>query len=270
MTDSILVRASSLTGWADCPRRWAARHIADQVEAAGFALRRVPNNIGAKIGTAVHAGAASMLRHKIKHGDLPEKASQAVEVGIESLTDEMKDGAQLDDTTPTINIAEQQVQRMISIYHIIVAPHIKPVAVELEMTARFSPTLRITGHMDVAEDEEIHDTKTGVMQRPNHPQYGAYSLLRRSEGHTVNRFIEDYVPRGSAKKPQPEPVRTEYPVATCEQSARAVLRDIDRAVNAFAKTGDAWNFLPNPASMLCADRFCPAWGTDFCHAHRTK
>ncbi|MEI6282059.1 MAG: PD-(D/E)XK nuclease family protein, partial [Alphaproteobacteria bacterium] len=208
--DTITVRASSLTTWPDCERRFAAKMMPDLVEAAGFTLRRVPSQIGAKVGTAVHSGAAHMLQHKIKTGELG-KRQDATEAAMESLHDEIQMGTNWDETTPTINTAEKQTARMVSIYHLCVAPLIKPVAVELELTARFSDTLVITGHMDVAEDEEIRDTKTGVMQRPNHPQYGAYSLLRRSMKKTVNRFWEDYIPRNNIGQPQKEPRALEYP-----------------------------------------------------------
>lgn len=265
--DSILVRASSLTTWPDCERRFASKVMPDLVEAAGFTLRRVPNQIGAKVGTATHSGAAHMLRAKIATGELG-KRDDAVQAGIESLRDEVASGTSWDDATPTMNDAEKQTARMVSVYHTVIAPQIKPVAVELELTARFSDTLRLTGHMDVAEDEEIRDTKTGVIQRPNHPQYGAYSLLRRSVGKTVNRFTEDYVPRNSIKQPQKEPRMTVYPVASCEQSARAILNRVDVAVAAFKKSGNPWEFLPNPSSMLCADKFCPAFNTGWCRVHK--
>lgn len=266
-TLDILVRASSLTAFPDCERRFAARHLQDLVEVAGFQLRTVPNNIGAKVGTATHAGAAHMLKHKIATGET-SSAADAIEQGIESLRTEVAEGAVWDDTTRTMNEAEQQTMRMVSIYHLLVAPQIKPVAVEQEMTARFSGTLRLTGHMDVAEDEEIHDTKTGVSQRPNHPQYGSYSMLRRANGHTVNRFVEDYVPRTPIKRLQGEPKMTEYPVASCEQSAHHILKRIDKAAQDFAKDGDPWTFIPNPASMLCSDKFCPAHSSGFCRVHK--
>ncbi len=267
--DPIIVRASSLTSYADCQRMWAARTMPALVEAAGFTLRTVPHNIGAKVGTAVHSGAAHMLKEKIRTGETGSRQA-AVDAGIESLRDEVQEGANWDETTPTMNTAERQTERMVSIYHMLVAPQIKPIAVELEMTARFSPTLKITGHLDVGEEDQIDDTKTGVMQRPNHPQYGAYSLLRRSAGHKVSRFFEDYIPRTSIKTAQREPTRTEYPVASCEQSARAILKSIDQAVGAFVADGNAWSFIPNPASMLCADRFCPAFNSDFCRVHKVK
>lgn len=267
MTFEVTARCSSLTEIPDCERRWAARHAQELIAAAGFTVRSVPNQIGAKVGTATHSGVAHMLQHKIDTGEL-SKRQDAEQAGIESLRDELAEGAVFDDSTPTMNTAERQVQRMVAVYHVVVAPQVRPVAVEQALEARFSPTLRITGHLDIAEDDIVDDLKTGVMQRPNHPQYGGYSLLRRSHGHKVTRVFEHYVPRGAIERPQKQPIITEYPTATCEQAARAVLTRIDTATQAFAKTGNPWEFLPNPASMLCSDRFCPAWSTSFCKAHK--
>lgn len=272
MTDTaidIIARASSLTEWPDCERRWASRHAVALVKAAGYTLRQVGSQIGAMIGTAVHAGAAQMLQHKVSTGEVGNKSS-AVDCGIESLRFEVQMGAVWDDTSRTINEAEMQTRRMVEIFHGTVAPMLKPVAIEQEYVARFSPTLRLSGHMDIAEDEGVDDNKTGKMQRPHHPQYGAYALLRRSNGHTVSRFREHWIPRVPANRMQPIPTTTVYPVEACEQAAHAVLKKIDTSVQEFAKTGDAWTMIPNPASMLCSDRFCPAWGTAFCAVHAKR
>ena len=268
MTD-FLLRASSLTEFPDCERRFAARHLGDLVGAAGFQLRRLPNGIGAKVGTAVHAGAAHTLRHKMEHGETGP-VEQAVEQGIESLRAEVASGTVWDDASPTMNIAEHQTKRMVESFSTFVAPTIQPVAVEQELVARFSARIRLIGHLDIAEDMGVDDNKTGARQRPNHPQYGSYSLLRRSNGFEVSRFREHYIPRVSIKQSQPQPTTTVYPVETCEQSAHAVLGRVEQAIIGFEKSGDAWQFLPNPASMLCSDKFCNAWGTSFCLAHARK
>lgn len=266
MTD-LTVRASSLTEFSDCERRWASRHLAGLVADAGFQLRQVRAQIGAIVGTAVHAGAANILRAKMKTGEMSPPA-ESVQAGIEQLRTDVALGTSWDDTTRTINEAEQQTARMIVIYGTCSAPNIKPIAVEEKLEARFSPTLRISGTMDIAEDMGVDDNKTGVAQRPHHPQYGAYSLLRRSVGATVSRFREHWIPRQPVKQPQRQPITTEYPVETCEQAAHAVMARVDAAAKVFAKTGNAWIYLPNPASMLCGDRFCPAHSTGFCNAHK--
>lgn len=270
MTLEISARCSSLTEVPDCERRWAARNAQELIGAAGFDMRQLPGQIGAKMGTATHSGVAHMLSNKIRTGELG-KRQDSEDAGIESLHDEMQDGGVWDDATPNLNTAEKQVRRMVAVYHVVVAPQVQPVAVEQELKAKVPGTsLTLTGHLDIAEDDQVIDLKTGVHQRPNHPQYGGYSLLRRAHGHTVSRFVEHYVPRGAIEKPQRQPIMTPYPVATCEQAARAVLARIDTSVQAFVKDGSPWAFIPNPASMLCSDRFCPAWGTAFCQAHKTK
>lgn len=272
MTLEVTARCSSLTEVPDCERRWLARHAQELLGAAGFVMREIPGQIGAKIGTATHAGVAHMLAEKIRTGRLG-KRTDAEDAAHEALQDEMKDGGTWDDATPNLSTAEKQVRRMVAVYHVAVAPTVRPVAVEEHLEAKVTNTLRISGHLDITEEhglETIRDLKTGIHQRPNHPQYGGYSLLRRAHGHKVSRFIEDYVPRGSIERPQRQPVATEYPVATCEQAARAALSRIDTMLQAFAKNGDPWVSLPNPSSMLCSDRFCPAWGTAFCKAHKVK
>lgn len=261
-----LIRSSSLTGWPDCERRFAARAIPEIVEGHGYQLRKVYGSIGGKIGTATHAGAAVLLSTKIKTGETGD-VNDAIDAGMDSLRAEIAQGALWDDASPTINDAEKQTRRMVVAYNVFVAPRIKPVAVELEMVARFSPTLRLIGHMDVCESDQIRDTKTGIRRRPNHPQYGAYALLRRAHQYSVSAFFEDYIPRTPAKRVQAEPVSVQYPVATCEQAASKILKRIDAAVQDFAHHGDPWAFLPNPSSSLCGEKWCPAFGTKFCRAH---
>lgn len=265
----IFVRASSLTEWPDCERRWAARHVADMIKAAGYDLRTVPSTIGAKVGTALHSGAAHMLRHKMEHGELSLEP-EAIEVGIESLKAGLREGGGVlwDATTENIDTAEKQTARMVRAYQHFIAPQLRPTAVEHEMKARFNPRIVVTGHLDEAEDSEVNDTKSGVMRRPNHPQYGCYSMLRRAGGHPVSRFNEHYVPRNSLKQPQKTPEIHAYPVGTCEQAAHAVLGRIDDAVQAFQKSGDNWAFLANPASMLCGNKYCPAFQTSWCRSHK--
>jgi hypothetical protein len=269
MTFEIKARCSSLTEIPDCERRWAARHAQELLSAAGFQVRQMPGQIGAKVGTGTHSGVAHMLQRKIDTGELSSR-QDAEEIGIESLRAELAEGAVFDDTTPTMNTAERQVQRMVAVYHVVIAPTVKPVAVEQALEARYNPRITLTGHLDLAEDNVVDDLKTGVLQRPNHPQYGGYSLLRRSHGHPVTNINEHYVPRNSIDRPQRQPVITPYPVATSEKAARAVLARIDSGLQGFLQDGDPWHWIPNPASMLCSDRFCPAHGTAFCQAHRSK
>ena len=85
---ALVIRASSLPQFPDCGRRWAARNLRDEIEAAGYKLRTLPPSIGAAIGTGTHAAAAHELTHKMEHGDLgnPDHAEQR---GIQALEEEL-------------------------------------------------------------------------------------------------------------------------------------------------------------------------------------
>jgi hypothetical protein len=57
-------------------------------------------------------------------------------------------------------------------------------------------------------------------------------------------------------------------VAQCENVAMSLIRKLERDYKEFLETGDPNTFLANPASMLCSEKYCPAWGTGFCQFGR--
>ncbi len=272
----IVARPSSLPGWSDCARRTAARLFRPMIEAAGFELRSLEHHVGASVGTGVHKAAAVSLQAKLDTGELGSE-DDAVAAGIAEFNEQSVQGIIWDDTTHTKNVGQQQVARMAKTYRTKVAPKINPVAVEERLKARVSERMIISGTKDVLarEPDAIRDLKTGKIQRANAAQYGAYSLLQRSHGTApVKRLVEDFIRRSSLKTPQPEPTALEYDVGAAEQEAREILRDIERSLAEFERrlaVGDLppeGSFMANPTSMLCSDRYCPAWGTNFCRAHK--
>lgn len=270
MDDVFYIRASSTTSWPDCARRWAASHLSELIKDAGYTLRQTPRTIGAAVGTAVHAGAAHVLNHKIKTGTTGA-IKDAAEVAIVAYKEEV--GSHeiiMDQASPNGQSAETQVQRMTGAYHGQVAPGIKAVWVEHRLEARLSPRFIVAGTADVCEDGGMRDTKTGIIRRAHWPQFGTYSLLGRSHGLSVRTFHEDYIKRGSMKKPQPAPESFKYDVKVAEQMAASIFSHIEDGVTRFQTTLNPWEFMPNPSSMLCSDRYCPAWGTDFCRAHKPE
>ena len=65
----IKIRASSLPGYSDCARRWAANAIPQQIANIGFTLnKQMATSIGASIGTATHGGVAFLLTEKMQTG----------------------------------------------------------------------------------------------------------------------------------------------------------------------------------------------------------
>ncbi len=271
MSQQITVRASSLSGYADCPRRTAAKTLKGEVEAAGYSLRETPNNIGAIVGTAMHSGAAVSLTHKMRYGALGN-ATEAEHVALESLTEEMQKSEMLwDKATPDNNTAQQQTLRMVGALRSTILLTITPLEVEKRLQAIVSENIILSGQVDVNLEDGITDWKSGTVRRANGPQYGAYLLLGRSNNiGNAHKATEYYVPRTTLKKEQPRPEVHPYEQAAAEQSAVSVLKHIERDLLDFRITGDRNAFLANPSSVLCSDKYCPAWGTNFCKDHKKK
>lgn len=279
-TSLTIVRASSLSGYADCPRRAAARMFRALVEAAGFKLRDNTRSIGAAVGTAVHKAAFVMLSEKARTGELPP-ASMSSDAAIETVNTETGDGILWDRETPELNTAQQQVLRMSRVYRDQVAPGIQPVIVEERLEALVPWTrcgLVLSGQADVIAREpgRVTDLKTGKRKGNHNGQIGAYALLARTAAiQDINQAGIDFIQRTALKKPQPDAVRERVPVEQAEQTASNILRHIDGDLTTFREgdaerrilPGDPAAFLANPSSMLCSAKWCPAHGTEWCHEH---
>jgi hypothetical protein len=282
MTDPITIRASALSGYADCPRRSAARMFASLVRAMGYEIRRPPGSIGASVGSGTHAGAAALLTDKIE-GRTPS-LDQATNVAVETLRARIEeDEAAMDNATPSVAVAERQVIRMTKTYADFVAPDVQPQFVEQRLEAKVPFTTTpfvLSGQSDVLarEPDKLRDLKTGKIRMGNHmPQFGAYSLLARTHGRGVKAVVEDFVQRVPLQRPQPRPIQFKFDLQTCEMAAVAVLRQIDLNYQLFIngwpergiQAGDPTAFPANPSSKLCDAKWCPAHGTKFCVEHRT-
>ncbi len=278
----LVIRASSLSSYHDCPRRSATRMFRKEIEGMGYELRQLGQSIGALIGTAVHAAAALTLKAKAETGQIgPTDA--ATDCAIGTLRENAHDGALYDRETPGLNDAEQQAVRMTKAYRSHIAPGIQPLIVEERLEAQVTPSLVLSGQSDVIAREpgRVHDLKTGKRRGNHKPQIGAYSLLARTpgaattEGISITDAVEDFVQRVPLKKPQPTPEIHTYEVATAETAALNVLRHIEADLVAFRQgdeargllPGDPWSFPANPSSMLCSPKWCAAFGTDFCREH---
>lgn len=270
---STIIRSSSLSGYADCPRRGATKLFRKEIEAAGFALREIPNNIGAAVGTGVHAGAALILLEKAATGTLPPE-STATDAAVEALREQAAQGITYDRETPALNEAEQQAVRMVGVYRVQIAPAVEPLKVEERMEAQVTPDIVLSGQSDVIAREpgRIRDLKGGKSVGNHGPQIGSYSLLARSNGIDITEGVVDWIPRVPIKKPQPNAQTFRYDIAAAETAAVNVLRHIEGDVATFRAgdqdrgllPGDPWAFLANPSSKLCSAKWCPAHGTAFC------
>ena len=251
---------------ADCMRRAAAAQFKREITEAGFRLRERLPVIGGIVGTSVHKGTELTITSYITTGK-HSPVSDCIDAGIDSVRSEITSGIIWDQTTPTKNDAEQQCKQMINAYCVMVAPQIKPVAVpEKYRQAKIADDVLFTGSTDIETiEQDIRDTKTGYTIKPYQAQQGGYSLLRKALlKQNTNRLILDFIPRTSIKKTFPGPSTVEYNVKICEQMAYDIILRIAAAVRKFRSTGNPVSFPCNPMSILCSEKYCTAFGTEFC------
>lgn len=278
-----IIRPSSLVDFLDCPRRWAARHLRPEVEAAGYDLaERRPSGAGALVGSGVHSGAAWTLE-QMRSGGAAGAEATAIEAAVEGFRERAAaEGAEWDDTTPSANTAEKQIARMVKVYRRQIAPQLRPIEIEERMEAIVAPGLIVSGQVDalvaalaIADTRVLRDTKTGRQKRANGVQYGGYSLILEAHGLKPERLLEDYIPRVALSKEQPDATTTEFNAHDARMDAWQAIQAIKASADEFSARAADPNgddprgaFRPNPASSLCSEKFCPARGSRWCRSHR--
>jgi hypothetical protein len=273
MSNLIEIHPSSLTEYADCPRRAAAKMLKKELQESGYNLRESNRVIGASVGTAVHTGAQYTLDYKIDTGTLaPLKETQ--EKAIDMLSTGIADGILWDDTSPNRNTAEKQTLRMVGEYMRGIAPSINPVRVEYKMTVNIAVGYVLKGTIDLmaAHPSALRDLKTGAKAKMHLPQIGAYHYMLRKHNYPVDLLAVDYLPRVSITKAQPHAQYTEYDASLAEQSAASTIRRFMSDHKEFERRKAAsqpleFAFIANPSSMLCGPKYCPAYNTNFCREH---
>lgn len=268
----LTVRASSLSGWFDCPRRWAGRHLGPVLRDMGYDVREIPSSIGAAVGSGSHAAIAHDLEHKMETGALAGW-DEVEGRGEQELVDRIQaEGVAWDDTTPSLSDAQFTVRRIVRRYREDVGAVVKPVAVERRINAKHRTGIVLSGQQDVvvADPFTLRDVKTGRNRSANFAQYGAYTTLLRSHAMTVYRVIEDYIARVAVTKEQPPVRHVIYELEACEQQCDRTIVSIHDTFAQFDKRQSIDVFTPNPSSSLCSDKFCPLHSTDACPFGRVK
>jgi hypothetical protein len=272
-----LLRPSSLPTLPDCQRRFAARHLRDVIATAGYRLKpEGPRHVGGAVGTAVHAGVAVTLKAKRATGELGNE-TEAEDQAEAALVEGWSLGVHVDDTSPTLATAKIQTVRMLRSYRRHLAPVVEPVLVEERLVADVGDGWQISGQADTLTgnpDERLRDLKTGTRRRANQAQYGGYVLVHEAHGFRVPQLTEDFVARVRRDAEQPPPLSIEIDRRRALLAAWEIIGAVKASVAEFDRRAadphglePAGAFLANPNSSLCGQRWCPAWGTDFCRAH---
>lgn len=273
-----IIRPSSLSSWPDCPRRAAAGSYSKEIEAAGWSLRALPHNVAASVGTATHKATAVMLEEKMAGRYGQGTVTAAEQAGVEAFDEIVREGLTWDATSPNADTAQQQIVRMSRTYATHLVPVIQPIAVEERLDVDAGDGFILSGQSDAMAREpgRVRDTKTGTVHRVHSGQLGAYSIIQHSHGRDVRSATVDFIKRVSIRKDQPPPVVSEYGIDEIVAVALSRIARVKAEVTEFRRRLEAGDSPPefafdtNPMSMLCSEKFCPAWGTNWCAEWRWK
>jgi hypothetical protein len=258
-----------LPGYPDCGGRAAAKQFRPLIEKAGFTLRKLPPSIGAACGTAVHAAVQELLI-PVMDGEPVGSLDEAVAQALLAFREEIRPGAEWDDTTPNLLTAEFQIRRMAQAY-LTIAGGVVPDGIEFPLEMALDSRWKLTGTIDLYTAEPaLDDLKTGALMRPYQAQLGGYKKLLNHHGFPVKTTRQTFIKRARKTKPQPPAERLEYDPEVCERAADSIIGAIVRDTERFERTGDPYAFPRNPMSLMCSRRYCPAHGTDFCKLHHPE
>ena len=273
-----IIRPSSLQTFAGCQRRWAATAMPDLLRETGYDLRKnLPKHIGAAIGTGVHAAVAYTLERKRESGDLggSDEAEGRAEA---ALVEGLQEGAIWDDATPSLNTAKTQAQRMVRSYRRHIAPFVQPLLVEERLVADVGDGWHLSGQADTlagGEGNRVRDLKTQRALSNHSLQMGGYGVILQAHGLDVSGAVIDFIPRVRVSAEQPPPESHEIPLRYAVAEAWDTIDAVKAAVAEFQRRAadpsgrdPAGAFRANPTSSLCGEKWCPAFGTDFCRITR--
>ena len=259
MRPQIKVRASSLGELFDCPARWEAKHILKM---------RLPVSGVARLGTAVHAGTA-VYDQSVLDGN-PLSPNEAAGACVDAIfnKDEEVDWSEIKPLE-----AEKIAIPLTELYCEKIAPAQDYIAVEalcddLEFT---DIGLTLTGTVDRIRKTEaglgIADLKTGktavgadgtVKTQGHAMQVGVYELLAQSALAAPINAPAQIIGLQTGKSDKGRRVGTGE---IC--GAKSILLDDADGSPGYLRMAanmlHAGNFYGNPKSMLCNEKFCPAY-----------
>lgn len=260
------IRASSWPSLFDCAHRWYFQNI------VGL---RMPSSANAHLGTAIHAGTAAFDSSKLA-GE-PIDIVAAVDASREALQSKEAEVEWDDSLTPTE--ADGFAIKLTTRYCQEVSPLRQYAAVELECTALDIGTqygvVRVTGTTDrvriLADGRKgISDLKSGsratekttdgtgrrAVTKGHHLQLGIYTLMAEQASGEVMEAPAEIIGLQTTK---------EAPVATGEvadvKTPLIGTEEHPGLIEIAARMLKDGIFPPNPKSMLCSRKYCPAYGS---------
>jgi hypothetical protein len=266
------VRASSWPSLFDCSQRWYWQNI--------VGLRSPPSGAAA-VGTAIHAGTAVFDAAPLEGRS--QDIDEAMDAAASTMQEKIAEGADFEDGPLTQKSAVDVSVLLTARYCQQIAPTRRYAAVELECRALDIATeygiVRITGTTDrirIADNGEkgISDMKSGARATKktedggrcaategHHIQMGVYTLMaEQASGERLDAPAEII----GLQTTKDAPVATGY-IADVKTP---LLGDGEHPglIEIAAHMIKAGIFPPNPKSILCSKKYCPAHASH-CHYH---
>jgi hypothetical protein len=281
----IVIRASSVSSWADCELRMAGHSMPWAFAEHGLEMAPQRGNIGALMGSGLHGGGEAGLGEKLLSGTLPPLSvvqDAAIEEFNRRRTEERQATVEIvySAEAPDTDTAEWQVRRLTRQFYQDVIEVAEPLMVEARLEATFrqgqgtaaDPEILLSGQADLLHVDRLNGAR--VLRDRNAAthagQLGSYSNLIRSYGQEVDAALIDTVRVVKPEKAQPPVDPQPLDVLAAERVATSALSEIaDKAVK-FIKTGDPFVYKANPSSFLCNVKFCRLYGQQACWATRGK
>ncbi|MBS1586976.1 MAG: PD-(D/E)XK nuclease family protein [Bacteroidetes bacterium] len=283
-TDTPKLRMSSLSTFADCPRRGAFRQfaaiIAEVSEKFGRPIdtsRPFKGSRAARLGHALHRKIELLLNAKMESQVAPQELVE--QATLETLYEgpplrNPTDAPELawDDLPEDDNIADVETAlKMIDNMSSAIDKHVaksKPLALERFISAPFAG-FELTGHPDQIDEEIIvKDNKSHSGTNPKYygEQFGGYGLILKEMGEKPTALEQNNFQRLKEKE---SPLRVmQYIVDDVIKDAENLIHRTANNLEAYVDSGDPSAFHANPHSPLCSPKWCDAYGTDWCTRHK--
>lgn len=255
----IPIRASSIGELFDCAARWEAKYLRGM---------KLPKSGAAHLGTAVHKSTA--VHDQAKLDGSPLKADESVAAAVDAIYKPEED-VQWDEDY-SANAAETTARALHTKYCAEIAPKQDYAAVEVRCTELEIEDLAIalTGTTDrvrrVGDGYGIADLKTGktAVRADGHVE---------TAGHAMQQGVYELMAERAAGLPITEPAliigmqtgKTDKAqrIATAEvHGAREMLigePDAPGVLELASRVIHSGAFPGNPRSMLCSEKYCPAY-----------